>query len=460
MDRHLTRRCYEMLMRGQIPPRRFLLRVFRHLLDACETCDQEWRQVGRQEGGSAGPPTSSDSKQQGSIKDGPMSQRAVERVVEKICKMRLGVDEERLRARALLTELLELRDPKKRVQRVRRSQRFRSWTLCELLVLESRRVSFTNPAAAESLAELALEASWSLEDSGFSRPLVSDLLARGWAALANARRMASELAQSEETFLMAYFFLEQGSGDPMVLAEVIDLEASLRRDQRQIELALKLLDKAIAIYRRMGEDHLQGRTLLLKALTLAHSEDPDEAIRWIRRGLELIDPERDPRLTLCCHHSLVVYVNRSGRHAEAAASFETLQPLYGRFQEPWIQLRRLWLEAEIAEGLGDLQGAESIYRTVRDGFLRQGIGYDAALVSLNLAALFATQGRNEEIRELATDMLQVFESRDLHREAIATLIVFQRAAQQETVTFEMVQGLARYLRQARHNPKLRYEAPS
>lgn len=259
---------------------------------------------------------------------------------------------------------------------------------------------------------------------------------------------------------MAYFFLEQGSGDPMVLAEVIDLEASLRRDQRQIELALKLLDKAIAIYRRMGEDHLQGRTLLLKAITIGQNEEPEEAIRWIRRALDLIDPDRDPRLTLCCHHTLVHYGNRAGRTAEAARDFESLLPLYARFQEPWIQLRRLWLEAEIAEGLGESVRAEGLYRAVRDGFLRQGIGYDAALVSLNLAALFATQGRHEEIRELATDMLQVFGSTDLHREAIATLIVFQRAAQQETVTFEMVQGLARYLRQARHNPKLRYEAPS
>lgn len=94
----------------------------------------------------------------------------------------------------------------------------------------------------------------------------------------------------------------------------------------------------------------------------------------------------------------------------------------------WTQLRPLWLQADIAAGRGDLAAAERDYLATRDGFISQGIGYDAAMASLDLAVLYLRQGRTAEVRRLAEEMLPLFEAQDVHREALAALSLFLEAA--------------------------------
>jgi hypothetical protein len=45
--------------------------------------------------------------------------------------------------------------------------------------------------------------------------------------------------------------------------------------------------------------------------------------------------------------------------------------------------------------------------------------------------------------------MPIFESRDVHREAIVTLLMFQRACEEERLTVELVQQFAAYLRRER-----------
>lgn len=72
---------------------------------------------------------------------------------------------------------------------------------------------------------------------------------------------------------------------------------------------------------------------------------------------------------------------------EACAQLALDEELYRRFPEPWVELRVTWLRGDIAAGQGDTAAAERAYRETRDGFVAQGIGYDAAMVSLDLALL-------------------------------------------------------------------------
>ena len=54
-------------------------------------------------------------------------------------------------------------------------------------------------------------------------------------------------------------------------------------------------------------------------------------------------------------------------------------------------------------------------------------------------------------------MLPIFESRDVHRGALAALILFRQAAEAERVTLALVREISAYLEKARHNPKLKFE---
>ncbi|MCH9650379.1 MAG: hypothetical protein K0U98_19255 [Deltaproteobacteria bacterium] len=459
---HLSRKHYDMLSCGDLSARRLIQQLFEHLLEICPTCRQEWKEM-HLPGPRAGatrrtvprPPS-----QPCLSPEKPALDATFARVFGRISKLQQQVALDRQGAGDLLRELLAIPDPKDRIKRVKKSHRFRSWALCERLFLESQRAAFSSPDDAQALAELAIETAWSLDDGSRSQRAISDLLAQGWATLANARRTASDLDGAEETFFMASFFLEQGTGDPMVLAEVLDLEASLRRDQRQLTTSLRLLDRVLNIYRRIGEDHLRGRTLLSKAITVAEGGDAAAGLDLLEQGFNLIDESRDSRLTLCFHHTRILFINQLGRHREAFQLILELAPRYDAFPDAWTQLRRRWLTGEIAEGLGRDAAAEEAFRAVRQGFIEQGIGYDAALASLHLAALYFRQGRSQEIKQLASQMLPIFQSRDIHREAIAALLLFQKAAQMETVTAEMIQSLKRFLIRARGSSEVPSEVPS
>jgi hypothetical protein len=143
----------------------------------------------------------------------------------------------------------------------------------------------------------------------------------------------------------------------------------------------------------------------------------------------LIDPEREPRLLLCARHTRVFYIADLGRFQEAQRLYFEARPLYRSFNEPWVQNRRKWVRGKIAKGLGQLRQAETQLLSARDGFLAEGIPYDTALVSLELALLYAEQGRTEDLKRLSAEMVPVFASRHIHREALAALTFFRQAVE-------------------------------
>ena len=88
------------------------------------------------------------------------------------------------------------------------------------------------------------------------------------------------------------------------------------------------------------------------------------------------------------------------------------------------------------------------------------MAYDAALVSLELSALYLEQGRTAEVRTLASEMAWVFKAQGVHREALAALGLFCQAAKADNLSVELARRLVSYLGRARHDQELRFEAPS
>ena len=90
-----------------------------------------------------------------------------------------------------------------------------------------------------------------------------------------------------------------------------------------------------------------------------------------------------------------------------------------------------------------------LFRQVQEAFLEKGMGYDAALVSLDLAVLYAQEGRTAEIRQLAGEVMPAFESREVHREAMAALLMFQQACEEERLTVQLARQIAAFLKRER-----------
>jgi hypothetical protein len=71
--------------------------------------------------------------------------------------------------------------------------------------------------------------------------------------------------------------------------------------------------------------------------------------------------------------------------------------------------------------------------------------------------LYAGQGRTEELKRLAADMVPIFASRHIHREALAALTFLRQAVEAEQASLEVVARVADFLRKAEHDPELRFE---
>ncbi len=443
-DRHLTVELLRQVAEGEVEAHEVIRGLLDHLLALCPQCRRAWRQVAVPGRGRVAEPAYG---------------AAFERALALARAREPDLLAERAAAPALVAELVQVEEAEQAFL-LSTDPRFLTWGVCDLLINESHQAAFEDPAVAESLAKLAISLANRLDPSAYGVAFLSDVKAMAWAYLANARRVGSDLRNAEEALQTAEELLAGGTGDPLILAQVLNLKASLLRGQRRFEEFQQLLEEVIEIYHRAGDAHLEGRTLIQKADGYREEGKPAGAIPLLRRALTLIASDTDTRLVLCARHNLVYCLLESGRREEADALFRELAPLYGRFSDFSTHQRRSWLEGKLAAVAGRFDEAEAAFLEVRGGYVEREIGYDAALVSLDLAALYAAHGRMAEVRQLAEEMLPIFRSRDVHREALAALLVFQHAARTEAVTVQMVEQMATYLRRARRNPSLRFEEPS
>ncbi len=368
----------------------------------------------------------------------------------------LSLAAERELAPELLARLTALPTAERRA-RIRRDRQFRTWSLCELLIEQCHRLSQDGTFEAEEMANLAMTVAEGLDVSEYGPSLVHDIHARAWAAVGNVLRLTSDLRSADEAFATAETLVGQGTGDALEEAGILELKAALRRDQRRISEAHRLLDDVIAIYRQYRDFHLVGRAFVQKGEIFGTLQELETAILWLHKGLSLIDPLRDRGLELAARHALMLYLHDIGRSQEAWFNLKACRTEFQQHGGVLLNLRLRWLEGKIQQALGRVDEAEAALLEARGGFIAQGIGFDAALVSLDLAGLFAQLGRPAEMRRIAEEMLPIFQSRDVHREATAALIVFQQAVQMESVSAGFLKEIGHYLRRARHDYKLRFE---
>jgi hypothetical protein len=116
-----------------------------------------------------------------------------------------------------------------------------------------------------------------------------------------------------------------------------------------------------------------------------------------------------------------------------------------------------WLETRIALRSGRWQEAEHHLGGLLQRFVAAGLGYEAALVMLDLVTLYLELGRRGEICRLAEEQLPTVLALDIHRQAAAALVTFHQAAAGDCVTPALVRDIAAYLRRACKNPRLSFQ---
>jgi tetratricopeptide (TPR) repeat protein len=428
-DIHITRELLRAAARGELSERALAQIEAHHLESLCPVCRQEvqaWREEQTAETG-----------YEYVLKALPavLSRHAFDRLAQS------------RQAKRDLKELLAVTQDQRLARIGRARGRFRGTVLAELLIEESRRRTPADPREGYDLAEAARAVVQRSPD----HPDTFSLLALASAQMANACRAGGDLRRAGEHFQhVRYLVRHEGVTDPLVLAQIDHLEGSLHKDQRRFEEAETLLTRAAMLFRISGAAVETTRVLLLLGSLYFYEGLFDRAIEMVQTALERLSPEEEPRLYLMGRHNLALYLAEAGRFAQAAGLVAADEDLYRKHPEPWTQLRLSWLRGKIATGLGETAEAERFFRETREGFVEQRNGYDAAMVSLDLALLYLKGGRTGDVLPLAEEMVALFEAQDVHREALAAVLLFQEAAQRTEVTAGMVRELAGRLEAVRH----------
>lgn len=320
----------------------------------------------------------------------------------------------------------------------------------------SRQALLEDARDAEHLLRLALDVTERLQPGEHGPGSVEAAKTRAWAHLGNALRVQGEFRQAETAFQTAEHYLSRSWLDPLDEALLLELRAAQRRAQRRFDEALELIEGAIAIYREINESHLRGQALMVKGLTLQYEGDLEAATDCFRASLQFLDAGKEPRLAVMSRFNLVGCLQDAGRSAEAAELLPETRRSMEQAGKRFDLLRLRWTEGKVAASLGRPAEAEEALLEARQGFMADSLAFDAALISLDLATVYLRQHRMEETKRLVAEILPAFQAREVHREAVAALIVFQRAADMEQLTLGLVEEVAAYLRQARSDPQLRF----
>lgn len=349
----------------------------------------------------------------------------------------LSLELERLVAKPLLDELCagrrkwsDLRNREKRL--------LAGAPLIEYLLDRSFELRYSDPEAMVEFAKAAHLVAEGVSTRRYGRKVLADLRARVWAELSNAYRVADDLISAKAALGQAVKWARWGTGSRQLTARIEEMAAWLYSDLGSFPEAAAMLDRAIAYYFTRCDARRIGRVLISRGLVTGYSSEPELAVTFLIRGLRLIGPVgEESALRLPAIHALTLNLVEAGECSTARALLEENQRLYrrgGRLNK----LRLHWLKGKIAYGLGELGRAEADFHVARLGFKRVEQNYDAALVSLDLALLYARQGKRLQTSRLVNEMIATFRNLGIARESIASLLLLRRACEKDVAAPEVL----------------------
>ncbi len=304
---------------------------------------------------------------------------------------------------------------------------FTTPALFDLLRHKSREKGREDRQRGIQLAQLALDSLDRYVDTRAQR--LPDLKARGWAWLANARRLALDFHGAEADFerAEAEWTVERKERDRVVEGEVYHLKANLRMNQRQFPEAKELLGLAVSML-RSGED----RQLLAKALTLRASlscycSDAEAAITDLCHASKLLEAGDSQRLIMSVQSNMVGIFALTGNLDLAERALPAALALVETSTSKLLENQVTWIKGLIAHGRGRSAEAEKLLLSAQQSFVDLNECDHAAVVSLDLAILYSEKDLLDKAIDSASIALEIFRGMDLHRESVATLKILSEA---------------------------------
>lgn len=354
-------------------------------------------------------------------------------------------------AREQLELLKEHEEHDERLAIVRMCPEYQHWGLAEAAAHESEEAASRSVEEAADWARLAAEAAERVKGPDWWQSRI-----RGYAGAVgpNSLRVAGALDAASVALEESKRLWLAGTDPDHVLdpGRLLDLEASLRRDQRRFPEALARLGEARPI------SHHPARVLIKKSSIQEAMGEYVGAVESLREAEPLVERQGDSRHLYMLRFNLAVCYTHLSRFPEADGLLQEVRRLVIDRRDENELPRVTWLAGRIAAGLGRPEEA----RELLEGALRElalnNLWYDVALALLDLSALLLREGKTAEVKALTQMLAEEFKSKKVHREALAALQLFREAAEREDADEELARRVLRFLFRARYDQGLRFES--
>lgn len=444
---HVDAAQYVRTVDGRQPPGLLAGLLLRHILEVCPRCRETWEmlpdrlqravraQLSRYEPEPDHPAVALEHL---SIWESPIEEdeAALSRVRRQYRLARYSLD-----------KLLALPHAD-RMTKIRRSKkRFRSRMMVDLMLTRCRQQVTHDPREAELLAALVPEVVRRIPGGG-GEPWRTELEALAHANRANAARVAGDFAQADRLFAQVHLQLAGAPVDDLrIRAQIASLEATLRLAQRAFGEASQQLDIATLLFRSAGDRQGSAKALTQQASLQRTQGFAKAALRSAQLAAEALAEFPSGYLYLCTVTERASSLCQLGRHAAAGHLLDAHLQLFDDSDESHVGVVLRGLRGRIALGLEDFDEAVRYFADARDAYLQLGRDYDAALASLDLAETYFEAGRMSDLRELAGQLVPLFRSNGVEREALASLALLAKAVRSGTLTASLLSEVRRAVRE-------------
>jgi hypothetical protein len=145
-------------------------------------------------------------------------------------------------------------------------------------------------------------------------------------------------------------------------------------------------------------------------------------------ALRDLDPDREPILRLAAMEGCILALTDLGATWFALGLSDSVEPYFEELAPPAALRLFRWLHGRLLAINGYPHDARSYLEPVRLELIEAGLLVDASVCTLDLAFVYATLRKPDTQRALAEEMLPIFHSAGLEREALAAVLLYVDAA--------------------------------
>lgn len=337
--------------------------------------------------------------------------------------------------------------------------RYHSAGVVRRLIAASEAAREESPLRALPIADAAVVVVDQLAPGRYDEELRLSLRGGAWRERANVLRFLGRYPEALAALDHAQESFRAARVAEVDLARLDFVRATVYYHMHRFDDAIPLARAAASVFREYGETARGLHVGMLEGGILFDLHQPKAAEECFRSLVAAAEELNDAPTLAFLYNALGAARQEMGDLVSAAGSFQQAAALYDHLGMEVEKLRTSWSLALIALGQGDGARAVPLLERVAESFENRGCFGDAALVGLDIAEQFALAGRNAEVRQLCSRLVERFTSSGMLDAALIALLYLRDAAAAERATPRTIQHVRQFLRRLSDEPALLFAPP-